>query len=668
MDMRRLQSGMKWIIRVAVAALFIVGLGPAAPRVPVAQAQSQIGMTSVVGFSGYYRRSEWIPVYVTIHNDGPAVRADLTVDVGTLDVGSGHVGVGNLHWPIRLPSHGWVHEYVSVPGSLLPENPSLECLVNGQAVAATYLSGNEFRHLALVAVLFPDGQTQPAQFLTGSTDGQTGDPVLPVSVSTLATPESAQLFNDVTAIVADPDALQHLSAVQQRALLTWVRLGGQLVVIGTEGMDGVWRTVLPLQPGSAQSISGDALTAFVGTDAVKSPRVWMTAAGLRAGGVLLAGTPTLPMVAAAAVGRGTLVQTAFTPSQPALLAWPENAALWTAVLQAGQSQNEAALPSLLDPQGALTLTVGSNALSPLRVPSLKFWASVFGLYTLLVGPVVFAILRRRKREQWAWLLLPALSVATTFGIYSFGASQRPSGILTEGLGVMDLLGQGQAEAYGIRSFMAPFVASALATTQGPMLVLPLAAQSGPQMGEATVVNDTRSTVSFASIPRWGVRYIYAAGDVSGQGQLHTDLWGSVSGLLVGKVRNDTRYSLQNVALFWNGAMLPLGDLAAGATTSVHVQVSAQTGTANWLAAYSNYNRTIAHGVGRPLGSLASTLGLLSVNLNAKTALVVATTVGGETPALPSLVSSRHTIASDQTLVLVRQFTSVRRLPLEVQTR
>lgn len=219
MDMRRLQSGMKWIIRVAVAALFIVGLGPAAPRVAVAQAQSQsqIGMTSVVGFSGYYRRNEWIPVYVTIHNDGPAVRADLTVDVGTLDVGSGHVGVGNLHWPIRLPSHGWVHEYVSVPGSLLPENPSLECLVNGQAVAATYLSGNEFRHLALVAVLFPDGQIQPAQFLTGSTDGQTGDPVLPVSVSTLATPESAQLFNDATAIVADPEALQHLSPEIGRA-------------------------------------------------------------------------------------------------------------------------------------------------------------------------------------------------------------------------------------------------------------------------------------------------------------------------------------------------------------------------------------------------------------------------------------------------------------------
>ncbi|MCL6446226.1 MAG: hypothetical protein K6T83_22735, partial [Alicyclobacillus sp.] len=244
----------------------------------VAQART-IGMTSVVGFSGYYSPTTWVPVDVTVDNPGPAVSADIWVNVD-YPLPNNRIESGTLHWPVQLPKHGWTHVHIAVPGTIFngASQPEVDCTVQGQVVARTYLSGNALGNISLIAVL--SERPQDAQFLLGST-GPSGAPVLPVTVSASSLPSQANLYNNVTAVVATPSALANLRAHESdknAALQTWVRLGGLLLVPGVAEAKTGWS--LPLVPGAPHTLSGKKLQEFLGDVVAQLGKVHSSSIGL----------------------------------------------------------------------------------------------------------------------------------------------------------------------------------------------------------------------------------------------------------------------------------------------------------------------------------------------------------------------------------------------------
>lgn len=620
--------------------------------VGTAQARTVIEMTPVVGFAGYYARNHWVPVDLVIQNRGPAVSATFTLDVDQA-IDTGRTAQGVLAWSARLPAHGWAHVHIAVPGNLIDGMAGVDCWVGGQPVATAFLSGNAVSNVALVAVLTHNAQD--AQFLTGATEGPQGNPVLPVAVDPLNFPTTPNALTALSAVAVTPSVLAALSPAQAAALKAWIKFGGMLIWMGAGPPPSGWAAWAPLRPGPVRAVSGQALAANVGNTSAKIGKVWVAAAGVEPAAALWAGTPDAPLVAAQPIGRGWVVQTAFSPLSPQLLGWSGNAEMWTALLGAGMPHGWSAWVAPLDPAGVLGLTAASDALSPLRVPSLRAWAWVFVAYTLLAGPVLFLWLRRKKREPWAWFILPALSVVTTLGIYGFGVAERPPGILTDGLGVLELAGDGTAFAYGIRGFMAPFTVNARMDAPAGSLVLPLAAQTVRQLGSAVVREGRQVTASFSGVGRWGIRYAYVSAPAGGQGAVFALLTARRDTGLYGYVRNDTPYPLHDAALWWNGRLYELGDLDPGTARPVGDATAQTTAEPTAFAAYAAYNRDLARGFGRPLANFAAQY-LFAASLPPGQAMFVATT-DSRTPALPSLLT-RQRVASDQHLVLVRQFVPV----------
>jgi hypothetical protein len=630
-----------------------------------AYASPSIRISAVVGYNGFYAKDQWIPVNLTIDNDGAAVNAELQVYAYFPIDNGGRYAEGMLRWPIHLKPHGQTVKQIAVPGPLIEEEASVACIVNGQPVASAKLSGTALGNVSLVAVLSPGAQLE--RVFTGLTNGSGGEPVLPVSWSPDSFPTSSNLLTGLSAIAVDPRTLAlDLTSAQRAALLTWVKLGGMLIVTGTGPVAG-WSEYLPLQPGPEKTVKGEKLAQFLGRS-VTPPKSFRSSAGSAARSASVwAGTVHDPFVAAMSVGRGTIIQTTFDPTQPSLLAWPSNAAFWTKLLEMGGSDGRSALPSLLSPDSTLALLSASDALTPLQIPSLSFWASVFLIYALLVGPVLFLVLRKLRAEPWAWFIVPALSIVVTIGIYSFGANQRPSGVLTEGVGVLDLVGDGEAEAYGVRGFMSPLVTSGFAASEQPMLMFPLAQHNVRELGTASAVFDGSTTVTFEDVGRWGIRYVYAAGAVQRQGQLTADLW-TDSDTLAGTIVNRTPYVLHNVAVCWNHTLYLVGDLKPGDTATINRDTKTQDAAESYLTAYSSYNKEISHGVGRPLGTLAAREHLFSLdepNSGNGQAMIVATT-DDDTPALPDLVTGQA-VSQRTTVVLVRQFAPVTVFPAEEVT-
>ncbi|CAM3731989.1 hypothetical protein [Alicyclobacillus pomorum] len=650
----RNRSGKWW--RRASLALFVAMVPWSLLGSPLVSAQPSIHMSSVVGFNGFYSKNQWVPVTMTIVNNGPATNAELDsyVDFGVGD----RMAQGTLRWQVRLPAYQTVTKQIAVPGPMV-DRETVECVVNGQPVASSKLSGTALGSVSLVGVLSKDAQL--ARVLTGLTDGEGGNPVLPVTLFPANLPDAANLLSGLTAITLKPDTITDTLTPQQRnALLTWVKLGGMLIVTGADTVPG-WTNYLPILPGPEKVVKGDKLASFLSGSVTPPQDFEMYGKGVLSSATVWAGTSDEPYIAALKLGRGTIVQTSFNPTQPSLVSWSSNAALWTKLLQQGNPQGASAIPDLLSSSGALQLVSASDALSPLKIPSLSFWASVFLVYAVCAGPVLFLVLRKWKSEPLAWFILPSISVVTTIGIYLFGANQRPPGMLTEGVGVLDLVGDGTAESYGIRGFMSPAVTSGFATTEQPMLALPLEQHNVRELGYASTWFRNNTTVAFDNVGRWGVRYIYTAGAVQHQGELDAELWADHN-TLIGRITNHTKYPLHDLAVFWGGRMLAVGDLKPGESTVLNRQTSVQVVATNGnLSSYSSYNRDIVHGIGRPLGTLAANEHLFepysgSSDTMVNTAMLIATTPSA-TPGLPDVVTGQA-VAQSQAVVLVRQFTPV----------
>lgn len=617
-----------------------------------ADSVSSVSMYPTVGFNGYFGKEAWVPISVRLHNVGPSNSASLVIRTHSgLQVTNEQMVMGTMHWTVHLPRNGWITEEIYVPSSIVDGQHQLYCEEDGDVVSSVYLNGNAVSN-ALVSVLSPE--TQASQFLTGSTAA--GTPVLAVSVNPTQFPTDSNLLNTLTAVAASPEELEQLDATQRSSLLTWVQLGGLLIVTGTQGTTKTWQSVFPLFPGITRDVQTVGLAKFAGNNIPAPGKIMASTSQIQGGSTLWADANGIPLLAARTVGRGMICQTSFAPSATTLLGWTGNPLFWSNVLQEGAAPHKA-LTKLLDPHGALSLAAASNALSPLRVPSLKFWFIVFLGYLLVVGPLIFWLLRRIHRATLAWAILPIFSVLTTAGIYVTGVTTRPPGVLNEGVGVLELVGgnTGLAESYGVQAFMSPYRGGMSFQTTQKMLALPFAEPRLISDGSADVWNTEKASVSFNNVSRWSVGYLYTAGSVQKQGELAATL-SSTFGILLGTVTNQTPYHLDDLVMFWDGRMYKIGDLNSGQSVAIHEVTSDDVTDDNWVSAYGAYNHLMTRAIGRPLETYAAeSLSSLSPD-DTEDAMFVATT-SDATPSLPALLTEGK-VAPNQSIVLVRQFVTI----------
>ncbi|GEO27510.1 hypothetical protein AAC03nite_32950 [Alicyclobacillus acidoterrestris] len=609
-------------------------------------------MSATAGYGGYYIQQDWVPVAVTIHHVGAKEDATLTVQVGDALVGGRRLG-GGLTWHVQLPANGWVTTEIDVPGVVLAKGASVTCSANGQPLYTAALNGNSVNHVALVAVLA--NRSQFTQFLAGSSTSV--NPVLPVALNPNLVPTSVNLLSGLTAVVTTVDTLSRLSAAQQEALYNWVELGGLLVLSGTGQAPAKWQSSVPLKPGAEKDVPGTLIAQFANSAGLDA-NVPVQVGGIAATARLWAGSNQRPLLASENLGRGQVWQTAFSPMDPNLLGWSGNPLLWTAIFKDGVAGAGSGLAHLFSDSVAQNLASVGDALAPLRVPSLPVFAVVFAVYLLVIGPILFLVLRRFRRAHFAWGLLPIFSGITTVGIYLFGGTERPSGLLMDGVGVLDLSGDGKAESYGVEAIMSPYPGGLDFSLPSQTLAVPLSVNDVLPLSDAAVhYGNADTNVQFRNVGRWHVRYVYAAHLDNHSGQIDTNL-SSAYGLLFGTLTNDTPYPLEHVAIVWQDHMYHLGSMKPGQT--VELDPTSGTTTKQWISDYGTYNRDLTHGIGRSLGAylgqFSSSVTTASDDAENASAMVIATT-DKRTSMLPTPTVAQD-VSSDKTLVLVRQYADV----------
>jgi hypothetical protein len=284
-------------------------------------------------------------------------------------------------------------------------------------------------------------------------------------------PDSFVGYDALTALHLGWSDVKDLSVQQKQALLDWVWLGGHLIVsaenIDDWRSDPWWKEILPFEVSDRQSNTTWSAVeswtrercAHLGLNTEKitfqplgSTESLVVIGSLKKGKALIQ-QDALPLIAIRRAGRGFITQMLFNPGLEPFRSWNGREDFWQCLLQLPQESMDEMIygggskEDKADPRDSIREAarnapnappsgysqkpqLHSRAYDNLAINMLSTdqqqdfpWIILSTLligYVILIGPVDYIWLKRKKKWVWTWLTFPSYVAATTILIYFLG--------------------------------------------------------------------------------------------------------------------------------------------------------------------------------------------------------------------------------------------------------
>jgi hypothetical protein len=370
------------------------------------------------GFDGYYCPDDWLPILVTVANEGHEVAGEVRV------IRDDSMGRRIVYaQPVLLPAHSRKQFFLYVFGEGYISQITVRLVERGQVLCKQDVPLSAIQpDDVLVGVISSSPST--LNLLAALTTAQ-GGRVFVAHLSPQDLPPQGRAWESLDALVFNDVDTSALTPAQQEALVAWVTFGGHLVVTG--GLNAVQTAagvadLLPVDVTGTRTVDDvSALGEFAGTPLADGGPTVVASCRVREGRVLVAqeGEEDLPLVVRRQLGGGRVTYLALDLTTAPLHAWLGNEALWDRLLLRGLTRR----PGWgVNESNALFGALTSAA--PLALPSPWLVGCFLGFYVLIIGPLNYVILRRLKRTVWAWLTIPVCIVLFSAGAYLTGFQIR----------------------------------------------------------------------------------------------------------------------------------------------------------------------------------------------------------------------------------------------------
>lgn len=367
-----------------------------------------------------------------------------------------------------------------------------------------------------------------------------------------------------TLILAEP--LKLYDEEQLQILVSWMKNGGQLIVdqdvtftpmkefAALQASEGATKTTVSTQSLEQFSREGTFQSdlPLVKKDALENSELF------EVDGLILA--------AKRPVGMGSLIQTAFSLTDPVLLTSDGYANLLAQMmnLQTPMYSNSAEIE--------MSNTVASvNELFPAFEFSMWKILAVLIVYILVIGPILYFILKKKDKREYAWWIIPAIAVVFSLGLFFIGARDRIAQPQIQQTAVIKV-GE-QSQQY--------FVQSLLSNRSGDYEF-----EFGKELDVTVYGNDFSNLHDFQNgrwsyvknegdkkqlllknVPYWDVETIVGKGAID-VGQFNVDLTNE-NRTLVGTITNNFDVDVTNVQIWTGAELVTIGDMKRGETTTVN---------------------------------------------------------------------------------------------------
>jgi hypothetical protein len=526
-------------------------------------AHPKLSVEETIGFRETIKIGKWLPVTVTIRNDGAPVRGLLALELSTISEGYPRPYTTTMSQPVDLPTQSR-KRYTFVVMFRGFTHPLVVRLTD-QAGMSVYTREIDLRTLSSPDRLVLVYSSEPAlDSLAGVAPGKAR--VIYQTLDEL--PARWDALDAVDLIALRNLSLAPLRPEQVQALQRWVARGGRLLVTGgpnwTHYTHPFWRELVPLKvTGMVEVTTLQPLEPLVGTSAPADIRLSILRTEAISG-TILAQAEEHALLVAQQRGRGEVVFAAFDPGRDPFTAWDGTPALWKALFRLDETPNYWKLRRELRETFEETWTAQALQLPLLAFPSHLLLAVFLVLYVSTIGFFFWRVGLEHLAWRETWILIGLTLIAFSGGAHLvFREPHIQQDALLFEVSAVDVIPQsrfGDIETHlailSIRKQTYEFRVAGQPSTW-LQIVPPM---SRDLQLDWHLHHDQVLTIKDSFVPAWGMRVF------KGKGLLEFPVDTRVvreDDTVMVRVTNNTGYGLQHCWLWRGPRIAPLGHLDDG---------------------------------------------------------------------------------------------------------
>lgn len=383
--------------------------------------------------------------------------------------------------------------------------------------------------------------------------------------------------NGLSPDTVDPKALE--------ALCVWVASGNTLVIsTGADYrsyMNPFYDELLPVKISGAASIPAmPSLVSFAPSVPPFPPSPVALAKGTpkSIAGSVLSSASGVPVVVARQYGAGRVIFLAFDHRAAPFKDWNGQTQFWKTIIERGTNRPivETNLAMANDQYGVYEDTNGGLFATVTQNPSIKTPSiSAIGLfllaYLVVLVPVNYAVLRKRRRLEWAWVTTPAIVLLFALGAYAIGYTMKGGDLrLSECTVVQGASGERYARAVTDACLFSPARRSYNLSVSNPTALSQVVATSREDLPAETYLGETTS-IDRVGIPMWASKTFEAVGGVDLGGCIDSNLRMS-GGHITGTITNNTNIDLRDCKVYYGNSSSDSIRLGKGQARQIDVVI------------------------------------------------------------------------------------------------
>ncbi|HAC47636.1 MAG TPA: hypothetical protein DCF65_16445 [Chloroflexi bacterium] len=581
--------------RVSFATLALMAAALVSLAASTAQAAANpVSIAVKVGYSGFVKAGQWMPVAIDVTNKGQDV--DGTLEVSTTALANGPpIGPAIYMTHVSLASGATKHLKTYVIEDQAPSPVSVRLVQNGQVVATGGSVGGSAT-TTLIGVL----SDQPTALDTFAAVHPASISASVVHLSLEDLGDSALLLRAFDLLAIDDFATDSLTAAQRGAITDYVQNGGMLVL----GTGASWRKTLAGVSSTLMPMTIDATATLNSVAALgQLSGVEVASGALNTGATAWLSEGGRPLLAERFVGGGMVTLATFDWNQEPVAGWSGANVLLRQILVrtlfSSASAQTSALSGAFGGSGS-SISMRSTALSQvlgnlpgLDLPSLLLIGLLVIAYVLLVGPVNYLTLRALHRRALAWVTLPLIAILASVGAFGAGLFTKGQSVQTNQVSIIHLeAGWDRAYAESYTGVLAPTRGDYQVNVAGARpWVGPISSFSNGYGPSTAVirVNADNNSILMPGMTAFVLRGFATEGVVDAPQLVATAKL--VNGKLTGTIQNNSNLRFTDLVVLAGDGYQVISGLApgAGATFSVTPKPSnPYAGPPAYMTIYGNY--------------------------------------------------------------------------------
>ena len=554
-----------------------------------------VTMDVTAGFDGVAKNGVWTPISVRLSNqsaeniegtilitDPQGVRANLPVCSPAINLPANSEKL--YHAYVRLTGYNsdFIVSLVDRGGTLAAKQVNFNAASADDRMVVSV--GERSSRLA-----FLQGESIAPRSRPGpSPRGRTAT-IYAGSISPGNLPDRPAAYEGIDALVVSDLDTSAVSPAALKALSMWVASGGLLVV--STGADykrftGEFFTdLLPVTVTGATNITGAASLGALGKSGFPASPAAVAMSSVKPGvGRALAAENGVPLVAERTYGVGKVVFLAFDYKSSPFRDWNGQTDFWKEIVQFPSGSPIAptitAVPNDYysyyggggyggpgggSPDFALMRVVAQNP--SVKMPSMGTIGLFLLAYLVVLVPLNYFVLKRRRRLELAWLTTPVIVIAFTAGAYAIGYTMKGGNLRLREATLIE----GSSNARYARIVTDASLFSPARRSYDVRVNDPAAISQVIMMEERGTYTEADMGAKSTTIPidmaMWSSKSLEAVSGVDLGGTVESSLHLS-GGRVTGTVTNRTSIMLRNVQVGYGGTWAILADLAPGVTEQV----------------------------------------------------------------------------------------------------